>query len=283
MRIPLILILFCTALSLHAQDDAEKKPEKVTKPWSGKTTLSGVQADGNSESTTISFAQDFEYKFSKKSKLMVSASGVRAESTIITPYAVGTEDDYTVEEVRTDVVSADQYGIVARYEQTFRPGFHWYGSGAWDRNEIAGIENRYAVSGGIGRQWADTDTNKLKSSWGLAHTTENRTFEPPNYNRTFGGYYATNNWWNKMTPTTTYAQDFAVGVNFEESGDVLASLKNNLTVAISTKLSLSVSADFTYDNKPAFISITDANGQGSFPLELKKLDSLYKTSLIISF
>ena len=58
------------------------------------------------------------------------------------------------------------YLISGSYERNITPAFFWNAGGSWDRNDDAGILNRYIAHAGVGNKWVDTARRRFTTSYG---------------------------------------------------------------------------------------------------------------------
>src|SRR4029079_8018184 len=103
--------------------------EPAKKPWTSKTELSVVSANGNSKATTSSAKEAFTYEVNK-TKTELEAAGLGAKSQ--------------------GVVTAEEYFASEKVAYSFTEKNYVYEKFRWDKNRFAGIEDRYDSSVGLG-------------------------------------------------------------------------------------------------------------------------------------
>jgi len=55
----------------------------------------------------------------------------------------------------------------------------WNAGASWDRNDDAGILNRYIVFGGLGNDWVNREDLSFHTSYGLSYTNREEEIEDP--------------------------------------------------------------------------------------------------------
>ncbi len=280
----LFLIVLMPCLTFSEEEKAEERP------WKDSAELSIVQTGGNSESLTIGFKNLYEYKWDS-ALFTLKAGGIRAENTTFTRYVLETTGE-TVEEEITEK-TAENYYIDGKYDRKISDKFYWYAGSGWNRNEFAGIENRYFVSGGVGNIWLDAERRKFKTDYGLQYTKETPVFEPLGFDDTYGAARLSYNYFQKIFQASSFNQDFEWIANLEETSDFRASLLNSFATALNSYISLKISLDLLFDNEPAFEEIPEVNIDpatmariptgNTFAYELDELDYLFTTALVITF
>lgn len=270
------VLLAVLCFPLLAADDEEKDP------WKNKAQVSGVWSGGNSESHSFGAGAHFNYKTDDHAWFL-KLSGVRAESTSFTRYAVGTVDNYEVVEESETRVTEEKYQMSSRYDHSISERLLWFVGADWERNEFAGIDNRISGSAGLGNAWMDTDTLKFKTHYGLEYTKEDLLTAPPGYDDSFSSFTAGYGLWAKFTKTTLFEQDFKFASNLEESGDFRADLKSALSVTMTDRLALAMSLNIQYDSNPAFEEVSFLDGDETVFFELDEIDTLFQASLVWNF
>jgi len=62
------------------------------------------------------------------------------------------------------------YLLGGSYERNITPKFFWNTGAGWDRNDDAGILNRYIAHAGAGNKWVDTARRRFATSYGVSYT-----------------------------------------------------------------------------------------------------------------
>ena len=75
--------------------------------------------------------------------------------------------------------------ISGSYERNITPKFFWNAGGSWDRNDDAGILNRYILHAGVGNKWADTERRRFTTSYGISYTDREEENPDPEKDRRF--------------------------------------------------------------------------------------------------
>lgn len=258
--------LLLAAGGAFAQEPAEPVEEEG---WSGSAELSLVALSGNSESSTFGFRAKAERTWTE-ALFEVEAAAVRAEQTTRTFRVAG---DEVVEEEET-LVNAESYLLRGQYSHDLRGRLFAFGGTGWNRNEPAGIRNRYYAAAGVGHTWADSEAYKNRTSYGLSYNHEEET---SGREEDFPAVRLTWDFLRKLTATTTFANALILDDNLDEPSDYRGDLLSSLAVAMTERLALKVSLQLVYDHEPAFVEVS--------PLEvqLEQLDTIFSASLVMNF
>ena len=137
------------SLPLAAQEDAFE--------WDNSTEFSYVATAGNASSSTLGLKSTLTGE-GGGGTFKLDVGGIRASSNFTTRTAVGTSDDFMInEETRTEQ-SAANYFARSRYDHEL-DGWFAFGGGGWERNTFAGVDHRYSLVSGVGKAWVDSDTD----------------------------------------------------------------------------------------------------------------------------
>ncbi len=278
MKYLMVVVLLVTGLCLWAEDAPKR-------PWSNAAELSAVWTGGNSESNTLGFKNDYKYKF-EKGLFSWKTGAIRVENTSITRFAEGTPDNFNVIEDKKDEVTDEKYYTDLKYEHEISERFFWFTGLHWDRNEFAGIRNRYELAAGVGNVWVDKQRTKFKSDYGLQYTDEQAVFEPLGFDGAYASLKLTYSLMQKIGASATFAQSFSLVENLEETSDFRVDLDSSLSASLTQSLAIKVGLQLLYDNEPALRQIPLIAGGapvGQVLFELDELDTVFTTSLVINF
>jgi putative salt-induced outer membrane protein YdiY len=247
--------------------------------WSDEAEFSFVATDGNSESMSLGFKNKTVRK-REKSELIFRAGGIRVESTTFGRAAI----DGVVIETKTSETTAENYYANGRYEQKIHERLFWFAGGGWDRNEFAGIQNRWIVESGVGNIWHDTDDLKFKTDYGVTYTDQEDVNPNPAVEDSFLGGRFSWDYLNKLGANSTYTNTFIFDLNFDETSDWRGDMDNGLAVAMTGRLALKVGLRLLYDNEPAIEQVPNTGiGPPTVPFPLEELDTILTVSLVVRF
>lgn len=299
---------------------AAEEEEKKT-GWTTSTDLSLVVTDGNSKAETFGFGNVTKYLW-RKSEIRVKIDAVRSDTaddrfTLVEPGLTfppgGTPpspfETVTVEPGTTPDV--EKYFVETRFDRAIKKKLHWHAGGSWDRDEDAGIINRYIWFAGVGNTWWDRDDLKFKTSYGFSYTDREERTKDPEKDQTFGGARFHWDYLNNWGKIAVYENDFTANMNLADSGDYSLNMINSVSVSLSTHLSLKVSLQGLYNAEPALedvdqvarVLLLDPDGiegtgdelfetvesggaeivLGEESIRKNELDTVFKTSLTVKF
>lgn len=283
----ILLPLIC--LSLGAQ--APAPAPHPARPWNNVTTLSYVATGGNAEGQTVGFGNEFLYKWAQ-STFSLKAGAIRVNTTVVSRQATGTSlDDYLLTENRVPTTTAETYFLSGRMDHRLKDKdrWYWYGGAGWERNRPAGLDNKYSGTMGFGRIWVDSDRTKFRTDAGFGYTHEQPLVPPAGFRSSYGTFNLTSQLGQKIGASTLYTMDLALTTSLSDSQDYLGVLRQGITVSINKTLALKVGYDLAYKNQPNLISVEVFTSAlppvslGKVSVPAKRTDSVFTTSLVITF
>lgn len=268
-----------TARALPAQD-AERELG-----WVFTVEFSTVWTGGNAESNTLGLATTVRYVW-PRSEVRLDAGAIRTRSTLKTRSAVGTVDDFDLEEESTSETTAESYFARSRYDYQVNARFFLFGGGDWLRNTFAGIDSRFLIVVGAGNSWVDRERVRFKTDYGFTYTFQEDVVENPFIKSNFPGVRFTSGLWWRLTESAEFTSDLIADWNLDNTDDVRADLTNALAVAISSALSLKPSVRLSWRNDPSLTEVPLVTG-GGVPtgevvlVPLEKLDTFFTIALVV--
>lgn len=279
-RSTLLLVVLVAFLIVPPAFSQESEEEK--RPWTNVSELSLVYTGGNSKASTFSFKNDYAYAWDD-ANFTFKVGGFRADSVNFTRFATGTVDNFTIIEDEDRVKTGENYFAALKYDKNITDKFFWFTGFNWDRNEFAGIKNRYSVSGGVGNIWVDTDARKFRTDYGFQYTQEDLVFEQPGFDDSYASAIASYQWFEAVGKNSAFKQDFKFNLNLDETDDWRFDLDNSFTTSVSKSVALKIGLLLLYDNQPAFATLPLQGSELDVPYELDNLDTVFTTSLVVNF
>jgi hypothetical protein len=299
--------------------DKPKEPPKLG--WSNSTDLSLVLTAGNSSAQTWGFTDELRHVWTN-ARFLFEANVVRSDTSddrffLVAPgleFPVGgapanPATSLVVPEPTLDVAT---YLLRGTYERNITPKFFWNAGASWDRNDDAGILNRYIVHGGVGNKWVDRERRRFATSYGISYTDREEEEPDPEKDRRFAGARLGWDYMEKFNAGTTLDHKFATNVNLSDPTDYSIDTTSAVTVAMVSHVSLKVSLQWLYEHEPAlepdldviaFVEVINPDGisgsgderfrtlssggsklvLGSADARKGKLDTVFRTALSIKF
>jgi len=282
------LVLAAAALVLAALPARSQEPPAPEKKlgWQDKAELALVLTAGNSEISTFGFRNVLS-RIWKGAELHIEVAGLRTETNTVTATPVGTSaDDFRLEETSSSTLTAENYLARAKYDRTLRPRLFAFGTGGWDRNVFAGIENRYNAAGGVGNIWYDRENLRFRTDYGISVT---RQIPTVGSEVTFAGLRLSADLMRKLSPSTTLTHLTIAEENLDETEDLRLDSLTGLAVSMTDHLAIQVSLKFLFDNVPSFVEadlISPVTGVPLgilVPVQADKLDTLFNVALVVNF
>ena len=160
----------------------------------------------------------------------------------------------------------EKYFFETRYDRQFTDRFYWHVGAGWDRNEDAGILDRYIGFAGLGNVWSDREEED----------------PDPEKDETFTGARLEWEYLNKLGKVAVYQNDFTANVSVEETSDYSLDMTNSVSVDLSKRLAMKVGLQWLYEAEPALedvdliarVNLIDPDGtpgKGRFGYDLSRV------------
>jgi putative salt-induced outer membrane protein YdiY len=280
------LVVGLVTAQLVTVGDARAQEDEKELGWFNTSELSFVLTAGNAQSNTFGLANILERVW-PTSALRFGFGGIRSESSITTRTAVGpAATDFQVTEDKNTQKTAENYYARGRYDYDVSSKMFVYGGAGWDRNEFAGIENRYAFAAGLGNAWFDSDVSRFRTDYAITYTIQDDVVEIPGADDKFVGARISYTYLRALTGTTQFQSDLILDENLEETEDFRGNLVNSIAVAISQALALKTSLSLLYDNQPSLVAVprelADGTSTGeNVNIALDELDSIFTVAVVV--
>ncbi len=299
----------------QADDGAEK-----TVGWFNTTELSLVVTEGNSSTDIFAFKNSLTRAW-EQSRVTLLLDGMRSNTSddrflLADPgqtFLPGESPMLTATTLITPSKDSDaeKYFFEGRFTKELGGSRHWNAGGSWDRNEDAGILNRYIVFAGMGNHWKDGEKLGFETSYGLSFTDREEEKLDDQKEQQFAGVRATVDLDYKVRPTTTLSYDFTGNLNVEDTSDFSLDTTGSVSVSMSKRVALKVSLQFLFNSEPALedvdliarLELIDPDGipgtgdeffqtvaDGGIEIDLgesrlrkEELDTVFRTSLVVNF
>jgi len=278
------VLLLTLSVLRPAPARAEEEKKGLLGPWKDTAELSFVVTGGNSETSTFSLGDTLKRSWEKNS-LTIKAFALSSHATTITRTAQGTETDYTVVEQKQTNLVAENFSLSGLYDHRLSKKVVLQFGLGWDRNRFAGVAGRLIMTAGTGYAWVATKRTTLKTDGGVTYTRRKYFSQAPS---SFAGFRGIASFEQKFFDTSSFASQFIFDDNLRKTVDWRYDWTNSLTASISKALALKTSLRLLYSHLPAnqAVPLFDLEGNPTgltVPVPLKRLDSIFTTSLVINF
>ena len=279
-----------TARAQTSPAPAPAAEEKKLPKWSDAAELSWVATSGNSEGSSFAFKNTL-LREGQKDLFELKLGGLKVKTTTISLSAVGTPPDVERIEDKDSETTAENYFLTGRYDRKIGERLFWFTGAGWDRNQFAGIQNRYVGFAGVGHKWFDTERRKWRTDYSATATKQENVFDDPDFDDTFLGIRLTSTFLQKFgdNDAGTFGNDTIVDENLDETEDWRVNMTNWVALNMTTHLALKVSLQWLYDNLPSLKAVDlfdpadPGNTTDTYPVELEELDSIFTTALVIKY
>ena len=280
---------FFVVLALLARANAEASAQlpRITLPpeWSNSSEFSFIQTRGNTESTTFGLANELITEWeSTETRLEVGA--LRTKTTRFKRAAVGTADDFRIDEESETRVSAENYHIRFRGDREYSERSSVFGQLGWARNTFTGIAGRSVVVGGVATRWVEDEVHQLRSSYGITFTAQDDVVPDPDVSRTFVGVQVSGEYEIRLTDNTEFKSTLVVDESFALA-DLRADWVSTLGVSMNERFGLQAKFQYLFDNRPSLVDVplTSPLGEpaGVVSVPLGKTDRVLTMALVVNF
>jgi putative salt-induced outer membrane protein YdiY len=296
--IGLVIACFVVVLPVAAQENSEKKTEQDESSlgWANSSELSLVVTSGNSDTETLGFKNTLRYHWPKARYTLrldaLRSSNADDKFVEVLPYFEGAEIEDLVRVVEPEKkLDVEKYLISTGYDRQVSDRFFWNLGLTWDRNEDAGILNRYLAFFGLGNIWSDRDDLRFETSYGLSYTDREEETPDPEKDDAFPGLRTAARFSSKWGKVTTFGNHSIFNVNLSDAGDWSSDMTTWLAVAINNRLALKVSLQWLFNSRPALLEIDVVAKTpegieidfGNVNIRKEKLDTVLTTALVVDF
>ena len=313
------LVAAGASLPSHAADAAARAPARKL-GWFNSTELSVVVTTGNSDTRTYGFKNTLRREWDK-ARLKLRADYLRADTAddrflLVDPgftFEPGSRPTgVTVTLVEPPVEpDVEKIFVEGTYSREISERFFWSAGASWDRNEDAGILNRYIGFATVGNKWWSQDDFAWATTYGASYTDRHEEHTEPDRKQQFAGIRLGSELRMKMGAVTSFNSDITGNASLSDLDDFSFDITNGVSVAMSRHVSLKVSLQYLFNNKPALedvdvvarVVLEDPDGVpgsgdeffrtvGSGGIEVtvgedqvhkEQLDTVFRTTLVIDF
>lgn len=281
IKLLVISVFLLSSINVYSQDEEEKKLG-----WFFDAELAGLWTGGNSESFTFGLGSTLKHIWTN-SELRFDAGGTQTESSLTTRTAVGTTENFQVNEQTNKEKTAEILFARGRYDYNFTENFYALGGIDWLRNKFAGIDSRTLIGAGVGNKWVDNDNVRFKTDYSFTYTFQSDVVENPFTKTNFPGLRFAYDFWYNLTSSTDFESILILDWNLDNTDDVRADFYNALPIKISEIFTLKPSLQLQWRNDPSLteVDLFAANGTPAGEkvlVPLKKLDSFFSLTLVVN-
>ncbi len=284
--VPAICLFLAFLLGPNAHASAQLPRIPLPPEWSNSSEFSFIQTRGNTESTTFGLANELITEWERtETKLEVGA--LRTNTTRFRRAAVGTAENYRLEETSETRVSAENYHIRFRGDREYTERSSIFGQLGWTRNTFTGIDGRYVLVGGMSTRWLEDEIHRLRSSYGLTFTAQDDVVPNPDAASTFIGLQVSGEYEVQLTDNTELKSTLVVDENGFNLADLRADWVSTLGVSMNDHFGLQAKFQYLFDNRPSLIDVplTSEEGEsaGKVPVPLDRSDRVLTMALVVNF
>lgn len=278
------------APAAFGQEAGEEIAQRRT--WTDQADLGLVYTKGNAANRTFSFDNVLTGSW-EHSTFTLRAGMYEQTSKDRTRFAVGTgQEDFVEGLLEEDSLDARRLYVFSDFRRDISERFFWQVGANWDKDVDAGIESRFVGYAGVGNVWWDGDDFRFSTDYAISYTTRQDQIEDPDVDGQFLGSRIAWNYLNRILDRSVLTNDMTFFLNVDVIEDYRFINTTALTASMSSRLSIRLSAEYRYSNLPALeeIDLYDAypglpgsSVIGTVAARKKKLDSIYRATIVLSF
>lgn len=275
-----ISVVVLAAMATPADVAAQEQREPG---WYEQAELTLVLTAGNTQSSAFGLSNRLERLF-PSSRLTFDAGGLRIETGTTERTAIGTPDDFVVDEDTQTETTAENYFATLRYDRELSGRSYAYGSGGWVRNRFAGVDNRWTGAVGVGYRLVDSERTTWTADLGATLTSEDPIVGETD---SFAGLRLAWDLGHQLTETTRFTSVLVVDENLSETEDLRASFDNAIAVDISDILALKTGLKLLFDNLPSLeeidlFAVPGGPATGTVLVPLDEVDTQLTVALVVT-
>ena len=282
-------VLIALALASVEQALGQEEEEKKV-GWSNIADLGFVLTGGNSSTSTLTFSDKLTRTW-ENATLQFQLSGLRTNTTDDRFAVVAGPEEFTVVEDLSRELDAERWIANGSYRRDVNKKLYWITGIGWLRDLNAGIENQTAVYGGLGNTWWDRENSRFLTDYAIAYTNREEEIEDPLLDGSFPAFRVSLDYMKQFGSNNQYDNDFTILPNLKNLDDYQIDWTNSVTSNLTSLLALRVSLQLLYRNIPGLeeldlFAIPPSEGPslpiGTVPVRRKKLDTLFKVTLVVT-
>lgn len=202
--------------------------------WTGNLTGGYTATRGNSRTTSGALDMD------------LSRRGGKDRVTIKGGYLYGKQED---PDTGMEKKTSDKWYASGKYDRFITDKLYGFVNGRVEQDNIADLDNRTAVGGGLGVQWVESDALNLSTEAGAAWVHEKFGTAGGSNNEMSAqfGYHVD----AKLNDHVTFLHDLTVWPAFEDFADYFLTAQAELRASITQTIFASAKAVLDYDRTPA--------------------------------
>jgi len=268
-----LTLLHGPVAGLGAQQQTE---EERSRSWTNSADLSVVITTGNSKVTTFAVSDKFTYEWDR-SRVLVEGSAVKTR----TEERDLLNEDGVVRVQERSRSTAEEYVLSGRYRYRFYEGLFAFSSAGWQRNELAGIQNRYALALGFGYQLIEVEGTRLSAEVGADWTREDPVGSGTD---DFVGGQIRTTLERTLTQVAKLDSELELLENLENTDDLRANWLTAITASLSELFAIKLSYLVRFDNEPVVEVVPpDSPGEPEAVFRFDKTDTRFAASVVVNF
>jgi putative salt-induced outer membrane protein len=216
--VPFVLVAVTVVQSARAEEPKKKVQDAAQ--------LTFVSANGNTNSTTIGFSNEFIRRW-RRAALEVKSGALGARTEGIT--------------------TAERYFTNEKFQRNLTDRNYVFEKAGWERDRFAGIAHRWDSTLGLGRGLVKTERNDLILELGAGYVNEQRTAAP---REDFASGRAYAKYVRILSETAQASQDAEYIHNFDDPDAYRLNAETALTASVNSRFSVKVSYALKRANDP---------------------------------
>lgn len=180
----------------------------------------------------------------------------------------------------SEQTTAESYSASGRYRHSIASRLLIFTGGGWQSDRLAGIDDRFTGSLGLGYTVLDSEEQALLLEFGGDVTSEDQ----PSGRKTFPAIRADLTYRRSLSSTSRFDVDFEILPNLQDSDDLRTKVKLALTASLIEKVALKLTYVVLFDSQPATVLVaSETAGVPDAVFEFDKIDTRTAASVVVNF
>jgi putative salt-induced outer membrane protein YdiY len=222
--------------------------QDAPRTWRNQTEFSLVMTGGNASSSTLGLRNTLRRRMAQ-GEVRFDLESIRTDASRITRQAIGSAENFRVEESRSSERTGERFLAQARLDRNLSERTFAYGSTGWERNPFAGFDARTVLAAGAGTR-LEGDAWQTKVGAALTYTFQSDVDPDPSRADRFGGVRGTLDHGQDLSEGSKLELKWVVDANAQQWSDTRGNLLQSVSTTLSDRLALKTTVQLIYQNDP---------------------------------
>ena len=218
--------------------------------WHAKGRIQLVDTRGNGESTTAGLDLALT-RTGDRAEIEVAVGGLLVENTTLERSAVGSVDDFVIEESENQQTPAENAYFSLEYQFALSESVLFVSGGRWERDELAGFTDRYSAHLGLGLATKGSKGGCLETSLSASWIRQDDLVVADDTVDEYPGLRLLTRYSRNLGENSRFESTWQIDGNLDDQEDVRSDWSNAFRVSVNRWISFEIEARWLYDSRPA--------------------------------